>query len=547
LPRSKSLNDATNTTSSSFISISSSPSISKLYSRLLHSKNSFKKPSIAQSYNVPIALDRYLTNEGHRLVVSHLRLSKIQTDIKNGRLHNLTEKDIDDFLKSCNGVATNSCETLNYQELKLSLPECKLLAMLLKIKELNIAYNNINGEGAKHLAKALKENKSIEKFNLESNDLNVVGGKHIGDMLKNNNTLKYLHLGRNNLQFVGIKHISESLVINKSIVSLSLDSNNIQPAGVNELAKVLKTNKNLTHLYLPSNNLGDVGLNYICKALLQNSTLIYLDLEFNNIGMGLSSLSNGNNGVDDEDDENVRIIGAKSLGKLLENHIVPRAINLTSNPIGNKGCELIFSGFHKNKTMESLLLSNCNIGLDGARVISESLKFNNGLQNLSLHKNLRLGVDGHLLIADALDKNTSLKGLQLDYNFDEWGSVGDTIQQCLTRNHFLQQEKYNTAYRILNASRIILNTKPNHNHQKTKLDELPLEISEQILSFLDPKNVLTELQIISIIKWSTRKDTLGSTLEDFLTKTLSAYYPITPDVRLWPTEVTDSDTINNRF
>src|SRR5688572_3637060 len=131
LPRSKSLNDTTNTTSSHFISISSSPSISKLYSRLLHSKNSSKKPSIAQSYNAPIALDRYLTNEGHRLVVSHLRISKIQTDIKKGRLHNLTEKDIDDFLKSYNGVATNSYETLNYQGLKLSLPECKLLAILL--------------------------------------------------------------------------------------------------------------------------------------------------------------------------------------------------------------------------------------------------------------------------------------------------------------------------------------------------------------------------------------------------------------------------------
>src|SRR5439155_8137732 len=110
-------------------------------------------------------------------------------------------------------------------------------------------------------------------------------------------------------------------------------------------------------------------------------------------------------------------------------------------------------------------LSNCHIGLGGARAINESLKLNNSLQNLSLHRNLQLGIDGHLLIADALDKNTSLKGLQLDYNFDEWESVSNVIDQCLTRNHFLQQEKYDTACRILKASRIILNARQNHDYQ----------------------------------------------------------------------------------
>ncbi|CAH1763757.1 4317_t:CDS:2 [Entrophospora sp. SA101] len=571
--------------------IPSSSSTLTLPSSLLPSNNHSRKHSIAQSYGAPITLDRYLTNEGHRLVVSYLRLTQIQKDIQQGHLHKLTEKDIDSLLKSYKGVTTNVYETLNYQELNLSFPECKLLAMLLKfdnllnirhlklsknnlkgsslklileslhnhstvitldlsfnnltdsdaknlakliknndkIKELYVSYNNIKSEGAKHIAKALKANKSIERFGIESNSLGAVGGKYIGDMLKDNNTLKYLHIGTNNLQLAGIKYICESLIINKSIVSLSLDSNNFLSAGANELAEALKANKNLTHLYISRNNISNEGLNYICEALLQNTTLIYLDLEFNNIGLGLSN----------------------------ENHIVPKAINLTSNPIGNKGCRLIFSGIHKNKTLESLLLSSCSIGPDGAKIINESLKSNNGLQNLSLHKNLQLGVDGHLLIADALNENTSLKGLQLDYNFDEWESVGNMIQQCLTRNHFLQQEKYNSACRILKASRIILNTKQNNNHQsselmarkkkKNKLSQLPIEIKELIIAFLDSKNVLSELQIISIIKWSVRKDTLGSTMEDFLTKTLSAYYPLTSDVQLWPTEVIENDMINNRF
>ncbi|CAG8626503.1 1924_t:CDS:1, partial [Acaulospora morrowiae] len=62
---------------------------------------------------------------------------------------------------------------------------------------------------------------------------------------------------------------------------------------------------------------------------------------------------------------------------------------------------------------------------------------------------------------------------------------------------------------------------------------------EQILFAIDSNHVLTNLQLIAIIKWAMKRSTLGKSMKEFLTETLSTYYPLTNDVRLWPTEATD--------
>ncbi|CAG8478051.1 9702_t:CDS:2, partial [Racocetra fulgida] len=188
------------------------------------------------------------------------------------------------------------------------------------------------------------------------------------------------------------------------------------------------------------------------------------------------------------------------------------------------GCEALFVGFHKNKTLESMVLSYCGIGLEGINAIAEALRLNQSLQNLSLYKNSNIGADGHLVLAKALEQNTNLKRVQLDYNFEDWGAVGNLIQGYLTRNILLQQEKYKVACRILKAARIMLNTSA---YCTTTINNsIPLAISR--LS-LDTNQVLTQHQAIIILNWSVRKDTLGKSMEEFLTRTFGAYYPLTND------------------
>ncbi|KAF0517025.1 RNI-like protein [Gigaspora margarita] len=576
---------------------------------------------IAPNYGVAYTLDRYLTNEGHKLVASYFRLNQTQKYIQKGALHQITERELDELIKSYDGVTTLAFETLNYHHLCLTLAECKLTAKLLKydvvtnirtlnlsrnrlsgssikvilevlqknttvtfldlssnalseteskwighllkknksIKELSLAFNRIGSDGARRISKALKINITLKRLSLESNRLNAQGGLYISDMLKVNRTLKYIHLGSNNLQFAGIQGIAEALRVNESLISLSLDANNIAISGSKLLADALTINKTLTHLYMPRNSIGDEGLKHLCQALLLNTSIIYLDVEFNNIGV------HGNTE------------GSSVLGKLLENHVAPRAINLSHNPIGNSGCEALFVGFHKNKTLESMVLSSCGIGIDGINAIAKALKLNQGLQSLSLYKNSEIGADGHLALAKALEQNTNLKKIQLDYNFDDWGAVGHLIQRYLTRNLFLQQEKYNVACQILKAARIMLNTPVYHTTAANKFNffanyrrsrsirsnisskstksivvpspfivsfmYLPFEIQERILISIDTNQVLTEHQEIIILNWSMRNDTLGKSKVEFLTKIFGAYHPLINDVRLWPTEFNEKDAL----
>uniref|UniRef100_A0A1D1XX56 Protein NLRC3 n=1 Tax=Anthurium amnicola TaxID=1678845 RepID=A0A1D1XX56_9ARAE len=614
----------------------------------LSSMNKKRKGSLTNYKSIKtstIPLDKHLTNEGHKYIASYLKFTQIQNYILKGSLHKVTDKDVDDLIKSYDGITTPVYDNLTFQDLNLSYNECKVISKLLKadkvtnirslrlgrnhlfgssvkillealqknttveildlsfnhltdneakwigkllkrnntIREIYLNSNRIGSDGAKHLSKALMINNSVERLSLESNQLNSLGGIHMAEMLKVNNKLTYIHLGSNNLQLEGIKNISDSLKVNDTLTSLSLDINNILAEGAKSLGESLEVNQTLTHLYIPRNNIGSEGLKYICQSLRQNSTLVYIDLEFS--------------GINSSDDN---IEGVKELGELLENHNIPKAINLTQNNIGDEGCQEIFKGFHKNNSLESIILSHCSIGLDGVQAIAESLRLNIGLQNISLNKNPSMGVDGHKVLADALEFNTSLKGVQLDYNFAEWETIGNSVQQSLTRNHFLQKEIYHTACNILKSSRVLLNPilsqqlplscstsplmspvmspmmspimspsmaplmsplmnpplitspmlspPPSPKRQSIKsskkkkiFTKLPFEIQEHIISYLDTKNVLNDEQILNIVNFSMKKSTLDSTKEQFLFKALSYYYPLTSDVKLWPTESTDQE------
>ena len=73
---------------------------------------------------------------------------------------------------------------------------------------------------------------------------------------------------------------------NKSITKLNLSNNIISNSNMIELNTVLKTNSVLTHLYLSNINSGELmfGLNILLNDWLKtNNTLVYLDLSSNHI------------------------------------------------------------------------------------------------------------------------------------------------------------------------------------------------------------------------------------------------------------------------
>jgi Ran GTPase-activating protein (RanGAP) involved in mRNA processing and transport len=70
----------------------------------------------------------------------------------------------------------------------------------------------------------------------------------------------------------GAKLIADALKDNKSLESLVLSKNNIGSDGAKMIADALKINKPLTLLDINENNIGDNGANQIADALKIKST-----------------------------------------------------------------------------------------------------------------------------------------------------------------------------------------------------------------------------------------------------------------------------------
>jgi hypothetical protein len=167
-----------------------------------------------------IPMDRYLTNEGHQLVASYLRLTQVQNHIQKGTLHKITERDVDDLIRSYEGITTPVFETLSFQDLNLSYNECKILSKLLKadkitnIRNLRIARNHLFGPSVKVVLDSLQKNTTVEILDLSYNHLTDNEAKWLGKLLKKNNTIKQVYLAFNRIGSDGAKSISKYLIIN---------------------------------------------------------------------------------------------------------------------------------------------------------------------------------------------------------------------------------------------------------------------------------------------------------------------------------------------
>ncbi|KAL1512428.1 hypothetical protein AB1Y20_005683 [Prymnesium parvum] len=281
---------------------------------------------------------------------------------------------------------------------------------------------NIGGEGAAHIAEALKTNATLTSLHLHNSNIGGEGAAHIAEALKTNATLTSLHLEGNEIGDEGAAHIAEALKTNATLTSLNLRGapplrrrdrhatrptalrpclalhlshtrNKIGDEGAAHIAEALKTNATLTSLHLTSNNIGAEGAAHIAETLKTNTTLTSLNLRDNRIG-----------------DE-----GAAHIAETLKTNATLTSLNLRDNRIGDEGAAHIAETLKTNTTLTSLHLHNNRIGAEGAAHIAEALKTNATLTSLHLDDN-RIGGEGAAHIAEALKTNATLTSLHLDEN-----------------------------------------------------------------------------------------------------------------------------------
>jgi len=334
----------------------------------------------------------------------------------------------------------------------------RVLAAMMKttaLKSLSVANNNIDGEGAQQLAKAVLNCSSLEvlsgvpikklragkltKLDLQGKGLGATEGIVLAELIQLSQVLENLSVANNNidgeaaqqlarvvlrsaslevfseipikklradaltkldLRGVGVSGalvLSDLLKFSAVLTELDLAGNNISPEGAVAISEALKVNAVLTTLDLFNNNIGPEGAIAIAEALKVNAVLTRLGLQNNNIGFE----------------------GAKAIAEVLKVNAVVTTLVLSNNSIGDEGAKAIAEALKVNAVVTTLGLYNNNIGPEGAIAIAEALKVNAVMTTLVLNSNI-IRNEGAIAIAEALKVNAVLTELVLHSN-----SIGD--------------------------------------------------------------------------------------------------------------------------
>eukprot|EP00808_Paulinella_micropora_P023102 g42569.t1 len=110
-----------------------------------------------------------------------------------------------------------------------------------KLSNLDISLNNIGPQGAKHIAEAIQENKTVIELRMELNKIGPAGAEAIANMLKVNLTLTALDFGRSGTGPQGAQSIADAIKVNSPLKILQLSWNGIGDEGVKHFAAALKT------------------------------------------------------------------------------------------------------------------------------------------------------------------------------------------------------------------------------------------------------------------------------------------------------------------
>jgi Ran GTPase-activating protein (RanGAP) involved in mRNA processing and transport len=220
---------------------------------------------------------------------------------------------------------------------------------------------------------------------------------------------------------------------------LDLSRNGISDEGAKIIGDILGTLKFLKNLNLSSNRIGTKGAKKLAKGL-GLSNLVFLNISHNNI----------------------KNMGAWSIGKALSKNKTLLSLGLADNKISDRGAHFLSESLKSNDTLEELTLGNNSIRSKGANFLAEMLNNNGSLKKLTLSRN-PLGDKGASALAKSLANNNSLKILFL---------VGTEISNCEDLSLALAQ---NTTLKELYLS---------HNHIESDSHEL---LRAGVLEILDLK------------------------------------------------------------
>ncbi|XP_034044094.1 leucine-rich repeat-containing protein 34 [Thalassophryne amazonica] len=266
------------------------------------------------------------------------------------------------------------------------------------VTELDVSYNNITDEGAKHLADLLQEEPSaLRSLDLKFNNITAGGAEVLAKNLQCNAALVTLRLSGNKFGDGGGVHIARMLQVNDTLQEVELNSCDLGIQSVTALTIVLKSNTclrcvDLSRALLFSQQ--EEWAEHLSETLRVNSSLLELHLgKMDMTDSGMERLAGG-----------------------LRFNYSLRYLDVCCNRVTRDGVRLLAEVLKQNPTLHSVDLSSNRIEDEGATYLSEAITGPVcALRELSVTSN-GITSGGLLSLARAVTANTTLTHLYI------WGN-----------------------------------------------------------------------------------------------------------------------------
>ena len=347
-------------------------------------------------------------------------------------LHSLDEYRVSFLVKELSKCSSSvkPLLTMDLRKDKFSNVDVAHIAEILRhsncLKTLNISYCDIDYQGVKSLASALKMNGSLEEMNLIGNRaVTDIGLMALGESLKRNRGLKTLNISCCGIDDQGMKSLASALEMNGSLEELNLSGNRaVTDIGLMALGESLKRNRALKRLDVSHCGIDDQGV------LEMNGPLEEMNLSGNravtDIGLmalgeslkrnrALKRLDVSHCGIGDQ--------GVKSLASVLEMNGSLEEMNLSGNrAVTDIGLMTLGESLKRNRALKRLDVSHCGIGDRGMMSLASALEMNSSLEWLNMSGNRAVTGFGLMVLGESLKSNGALKTVNISYcDIDDYG------------------------------------------------------------------------------------------------------------------------------
>jgi Ran GTPase-activating protein (RanGAP) involved in mRNA processing and transport len=223
----------------------------------------------------------------------------------------------------------------------------------------------------------------------------------------------------------GLEELSLTYGVSNIAIGFKMEMLKMRPQDAVWIQSALRSSTSLTSLTLAGNGIDNELLRAIVAGLVSNTKLTYLDVSSNRIdddgAVALGTLLM-KKGYQLEtllvNDNLIREMGGKALGRALTVNTRLKTLNLKLNRLGDVGGQYLIDGVKSNQSLTSLNLGSNELAAESARALGEALRGNRTLVEVDVAGNM-LEEDGGRIIVNSVESTaaTSAALVRLDVRY----------------------------------------------------------------------------------------------------------------------------------